>query len=147
MTTGKNGDVAFMHQLQERIEELKARRTLGETGVSSEIATLQGLKDVHAQLIEIKKMLSGLTTFVNRYPSLLYLVIVRPLSTLSYFSAGFIGLSTLYISDLRVVVFKELGLPSDLFVGPSGDGVLALVVALIVIGLIMDSRYNHKTEK
>lgn len=139
-----NGDLAFRNQLELRIETLKARGSGDRReNTEAEVATLQALLDIHRQVTEIRRTTQKVADISVKFPSLLWLIVKRPLSTIPYLMASFVGLSALYISDIRRVILSEWNLPPDLF-DLSAAQVVPVFFLLIVIGFMAEAKYRRE---
>ena len=145
--TEENGNKAFRNQLELRIEALKERGGSDRRdNVDTEIATLQALLDIHNQVSTTRKTAEKIAGQMKSFPSLTFLIMKRPFSTVPYLMAGFVGLSSLYISDIRGVIFEKWGLPADLF-DITSERIIPVFLLLLVVGFLADVKYRDRSDE
>ena len=129
-----NGDKAFLDPLRMRIAEIN--RAKDYESKEADIFGLQLLIISYERIVKIDNR-------VRRYaahPSLLFLIMNRPLSFIPFSLAAGVGAFSLSIDEVRLQLISVLGLPPDLF-ADFGKYSAGLILVLVVAGLIARSKY------
>ena len=135
-TPSSNGDKALINQLELRIEELKDSEVPGRR---SDVLILQGQIDILKRVASIER----LARRAAKYPSILYLILKRPGEAIPYLIAIFLGVSSLYISEIREAALTSWGIPQEaIMILAEGRGTAAILI-LVVVGIMQGAKYRE----
>lgn len=125
-----NGNQAFLEHFDLLIDEL--REAKGDNRVA--IQMMVALRGIYARVVVLEEKSK------SKYPTILFLMIERPLEFWPIVAANMLFFAMIFISDSRYVLLERLGIQEDIFTDLSYFGPPLILLLLVSATLAMSRR-------